>query len=239
MGACDSTSKVVLRACTFVLFACITGHVYSEAGYNDDRLLLIAKDEERLVSSKHIHIAEQKLFITPGSIAKYLVIPAFRSPEMAVAVYKGTSRESGGLPSKYWVTTTKASRRIMDSASGIPATVPDQGVLPVRRSDAPIADSTATVIHQLWMAMLSDARPRHPLEMGIDSDVIAFYAMNESGHELRAVPFGTGPRCAGMVNLGDQLLKYAAAPARERFQRAKRIEQDALKLLQSLRHKQR
>ena len=67
-----------------------------------------------------------------------------------------------------------------------------------------------------------------------DNDVITFYATNDHGHELRAVPFGTGPRCSRMVSLGDQLIEYAAAPPDERPLRAKHIQQDGAKLLMDL-----
>lgn len=194
---------------------------------NDDRLLLIEKDEEaKEPGLTYRRRYEQKLFVTPGDVARYFFSPAFREPEMAASVYRKAAKR-GGLPGSYWVTATKASQRIW-------STTRDPRTIDVTRNDAPLPESTAKRVKQVWLEMLSQARPRHRLELEGDSDIIIFSASTATGKDLRARLYRLESKTQGMVNLGDQLIEYAAAPAAERPARAKAIEQELQKLQKEL-----
>ena len=101
---------------------------------------------------------QRKLLVTPGNIARFAHIPGFAQPEAAVCVNKRTEQKDG-IPGGYWVTLTEASKSLWDC---IPSgdekftkrSVADPRTVNIRRCDAPLPDSTALIIHTLWLKML-------------------------------------------------------------------------------------
>jgi hypothetical protein len=196
-------------------------------------LVLIDKDEEaKEPGLTYRRTYEQKLFVTPGDLARYFFSPAFSEPEMAVSVYKDPAKK-GGLPGGYWLTATKTSHRIWGAATMAPPR--DVRSIGVIRHDVPMPEAIAKAVNSVWITMLLQLRPRNTLEIEGDSDTIIFSARGPNGRNLRGRPYGSGAKCEAMISLGDQLIEYAAAPLAERRERARRIEQDASKLLQKLR----
>ena len=222
--------RLLSIAATILLFAVLVKPAHGSG--SDDYLLLIEKDEEaREPGLTYRRIYEQKLFVTPGDVARYFFSPAFRQPEMAASVYRDPAK-AGGLRGGYWITATKASHRIFGAAYGTAAY--DPRTIGVTRRDAPLPEPIARRVNHVWLEMLSQARPRTRLQLEVDSDIIIFSASTPTGRNLRACPYGSERKSERMISLGDQLVEYAAAPVAERPARAKAIEQDLSKLEKAL-----
>lgn len=220
--------------CTLLIAAvawlCGVGGV--DASDRDERLLLISpEDEARFFSYAHIRPCEERLFLTSGEIARYLCVPAFREPEFAVSIYKN-SETPPGMPGGYWVTATKAARRLRDVVSGgSKRPTRDPRRIRVIRHDAPLPEAAAKAVHKVWLEALSHARKRTRLEIEGDSDIIVF-STRMNGRELRGELYGLGRMPRGMIHLGEALVAYAAAPPEERIRSAAWIREQALRLLE-------
>ena len=140
---------------------------------------------------------------------------------MVVSVYRSTNR-AGGLPGNYWLTMTRPLRRIVMPSNS--------KRLKVERRDAPIPESTARATHQLWLAMLQQARPRTRLDMQGDSDAMFFYTTDAAGKTLRGERYGTGDDGFALADIGGLLITYGYASLSERAALARTIEAKAITL---------
>jgi hypothetical protein len=176
---------------------------------------------------------QQKLFVTPGEIARYVQLPGSAGKEVAVSVYKRRKRE-GGLPGDYWATATQPAVPLSDcvAAAGVDKQL-DPKTVEVRRWDAPLPKSTALVIQKLWLAMLSATGPEpEPDVIAVDSSTEIFFATDTRGRVLEAqAPVSPKGDALALVKVGNLLIDYCSAPAPQRPKLAEEIEKEALNLL--------
>jgi hypothetical protein len=187
----------------------------------DDRLLRMDPGRAIFSNPPYERLCKENLFVTPGEVARYFFVPVFKDPEMLVSLYRSTHR-AGGLPGNYWLTLTRPLRRIVMPSNS--------KRLKVERHDAPIPESTARATHQVWLAMLQQARPRTRLDMEIDSDAMFFYTTDAAGKTLRGERFGTGDNVLALADIGGLLITYGYASLPERAALARTIEAKATAL---------
>lgn len=181
-------------------------------------------------------LLEQKLFVTPADIARFVQFPGATGAETAMAVYQASGKSSG-----YRVTITQPSSSLWE-------TVPQPGEqrnakqrpITVERCDAPLPDSAARPIHEVWLTMLRQAKSEPKSEsISVDNTIEIFTAVAPDGKTLR----GQSPRelvkagnVSALVDLVNSLIHYCDVPESERADMAKQIERDASTLLKRLQY---
>ena len=172
---------------------------------------------------------EAKLCVTPDEMARYVFLTNRRDDgDRSAAVYHA-SRKKWSLPGDYWVTATVA-----EDVTHLRLNVR------VRRYDAPLPESAARVLQELWVTTLEqtptdeDAIPEAPT--GI------FSSMTNNGVRLRAVTVSLQEQdsiCIALMNVGESLVNYAKLPRSKRPQAAVEIEKECSRLLGRVAHNAR
>lgn len=222
-----------------IIAATVGLHLYStEARSEDPRDHLTRIDPTSIIgdSSEERSLYEHKLFVTKGDVAGYVFLSNGKDGDRSVAIYRASGKK-GSLPGNYWVTATEASGRITLPVPGSKKPPVDPRTITVRRSDAPLPASTARVVHELWLAMLERSRPEG--EFVLDSPTGIFSATSASGVPLRAA---TGRLQEDFVSLaamqfGQSLINYSQSSASERVDYARKLENEANKLLKRVAQK--
>ena len=203
------------------LAALLFGLNIAYAGQQTDGLLQIEPGRAIFLNRPYEQVCEQALFVTPGDIARYFFIPAFKDPEIVASVYT-SPRKDGSMSADYWVTVTRPLHRIAQFSDTRP--FPNAKTIKVERHDAPISASAAQAIHRVWLTMLTKARSRTRLDMELDSDSMLFYATADTGKTLRAERYGRDENVFALIKIGELLIDYAHASVRERAPLAHTIE---------------
>jgi hypothetical protein len=174
-----------------------------------------------IIDAKSRSRYEAKLCVTPDDVARYVFLTnRWDYGDRSAAVYRARSKK-GSLPGDYWITATVAE----DSTRG------HRRNIRVRRHDAPLPDSLAKVLHELWVTTIEQSP--------VDEDAIpcaptaVFSATTEKGVRLRAVTvyLDQNSFCHPLLTLGGSLLDYAELPRSKRPQAAAKIERECLRLL--------
>jgi len=174
---------------------------------------------------------KQKLFITPGEVARFVSLPSAIQPELAVSVYRAGA---AGDAVVYMVTVTQPSSRLWDC---IPTgdekftgrSIVDPRTIRTIRWDASLRESTANAIHTLWLAMLRQTKP-DPCKNCADTDTSTeiFATTDSRGKLLEArAPIAPKDRTSTLVNLAFSVADYTRASASQRPALAERIERTA------------
>lgn len=192
-----------------------------------ERLLRLDPGRAIFLNPPYERLCTENLFVTPGVVGRYLFVPNFKDPEILVSLYRSSDR-AAGLPGNYWLTLTRPVRRIAQSYDN--AGNWSAKAIKIERRDAPIPEATAQAIHQLWLAMLQQARKRTRLDMEIDSDAMFFYTTDAAGKTLRGERFGTGANVLALADIGGLLITYGYASLPERAALAHTIEEKAVTL---------
>lgn len=193
--------------------------------------------------AQYRRLLQQKLFVTPGDVARYVYLPPETgSKEAVVSLYRRNGkqgRESGG----YWLTTTQPSARLW---SCIPTgdekftgTKPvDTRTISVQRCDAPLPASAAIAVRRVWLAMLAQRKPVPTAPSSIGSSTEIFSAVDLSGRLLQGqIPSGAKKNTSALFDLANSLAEYCDLPVSRRPEMARRIEKAATKLLTQVQSK--
>jgi hypothetical protein len=165
---------------------------------------------------------EAKLCVTPDEVARYVFLTnRWDDGDRSAAVYRARHKK-GSLPGDYWITATVAEH----------STRGDRRNVGVLRYDAPLPESVAKVLHELWVTTIE--------QVPVDEDAIpcaptaVFSATTKKGVGLRAVTVDLDENsfCHPLLTLGGSLLDYAELPLPKRPQAAAEIEKQARRLLQ-------
>lgn len=198
-----------------------------------DHLVPVPPGFETGSSAAYRKLYEQKLFITPGDVARCVHLPSHAELEGAVSVYQ---RGAG----KYWVTLTEPSRRIYDC---IPSgdekftgrQIADPRSIRTKRWDAALPQSTGLMIGKVWLAMLKRAAPEPCREcIQGDSTREIFSAIDSDRILLRAslpIEATKHRRAFDLLKLAYALADYARSPNYRHQDLAADIEKRAMKLL--------
>ena len=181
---------------------------------------------------------QQKLFVTPGNLARFAHVPGFAQPEAAASVNQRADKY-GGTDGSYWVTVTEASSSlwscIRTGDEKFTKTKPvDPRTIHIRRCDAPLPQSTALVIRRLWLTMLNQTTPLSHSEryFAVDATSEIFSAVNPEGKLLEAqAPTFESRNTDELVRIGFLLLDYCHIHEPERPEIARKIEIKARTLL--------
>lgn len=166
---------------------------------------------------------EAKLCVTPDEVARYVFLTnRWDYGDRSAAVYRAR-RKKGSLPGDYWITATVAE----DSTRG-----PRHRNVGVRRYDAPLPESVANVLHELWVTVIEktptveDAIPCAPTAV--------FSATTNKGVRLRAVTVYLDEKslCNPLLTLGGWLVDYGKLPTSQRGEAARKIEKESRRLLE-------
>lgn len=181
---------------------------------------------------------EQKLLVTPGDTARFIGLPGTFGEETAVSVYQAS--KDGGMPGGYWVTATQATTSLWNHLQG-PGGKPtmDARAIPIQRCDAPLPESTACTVRDVWRALLLQTRPEPDSgTIGLDGSTEIVSATTSTGATLRArVPDEPGSNTLALVNIANSLMRYCDIPAAERPELARQIEKAATELLMRIQPK--
>lgn len=194
---------------------------------------LVPVNEEREAGepfASYRKVIEQKLFVTPGDMARVVHLPGTIGVETVVSVYQKEPRKRDA----YWVTVTQPSDSLWNpEGENKESTSASAKVL---RLDAPLPKSTALAIQKVWRAMLLGVRePPESKGLLVDSSIEIFSAAGENGRLLRGQVEGL-PRgnVAALSHLADLLMAYPETPESQRADAAQRIEKKATVLLKQL-----
>ena len=128
----------------------------------------------------------EKLFVTPGEVARFVHLPAFTDLEIAMSVYKRKGM-TGSLAGDYWVTVTEPSAPLSKCIPSVNVEHPvDPKTIQIRRTDAPLPESTALTVKKLWAAMLRQKAPENSGAIAVDSSTELFSGAGASGRVIEA-----------------------------------------------------
>lgn len=223
-----------------LLPTCIVGFVFS-TGLDAAEVSPAASTNDHLVpiieylgsAPLYRKLWKEKLFVTPGDVARYVQLPGAAGREVAVSIYR-QSKGQDDLRSDYWATATQSSVPLWDCLPVAGAEKPiDPKTVQIRRWDAPLPESTALAIHTLWLAILSGTRPEsEPDTIAVDSTTEIFCATDASGRVLEAqTPVSPKENTLALVKIGNLLVDYCSASAPERTRIAGEIDKEARNLL--------
>jgi hypothetical protein len=165
---------------------------------------------------------EDKLCVTPDEMARYVFLTT--SPyagDSSIAVYRARGRKNS-FSGNYWVTATE----IEDVTSPR---------VRVRRYDAPLPESVANVLNELWVTAIKQSRTDAAAVPCAPTGI--FSAATRNGVRLRAVTVSLDQDslCIALMNVGGSLVDYAKLPQSKRPQAAAQIEKESHRLLQRIR----
>ena len=150
-----------LRALRKLLFLCV-GVVYAnlhsvEAAPKSENDHLVPIPKYSGAPGIYRKLCYDKLFVTPSETARFMQLPGSLEVETAVSLYRD-SRKIDGLPGGYWLTLTQPSTPLFGSVPYVDVKKPvDLKTIQIRRCDAPLRESAALAVHDLWMKMLKQA----------------------------------------------------------------------------------
>ena len=176
----------------------------------------------------------QKLLVTPGNVARYVHLPADSGVEDTVSMYVDEARRSV-MPGGYWLTGTQPVTRLADFVGHNPKSVIAQQVR-VRRWDAPVRESTAQTVHEVWLVMLSHVKPDDCADcIWTDTTTEIFSASNASGvQSIGQLSKHPDRNTIAFVDLAGLLIDYTRVPASKRDEVANKIDKEASSLLRRL-----
>jgi len=193
-------------------------------------------DARRFASYRQILLSQ--LGTTPFDAGRVVVCPAFES-EYSISIY---SVSGGGNRRAFRVTYLSPTESIWTLTDGGNDLSEIHGIR-VKRIDADIPESTATVLKEVWTKMLSQARGEAPPsgkweQIPIDSTSVEWYLQRPERH----VSSGQlnnyvtrGPNTQSFLTLtAETLLRYCKSDPKERASIAHRIESDGQRLLGAL-----
>lgn len=186
--------------------------------------------ETREPEASYRKAVEQKLFLTPGEIARVVRLPGTVGVETVVAVY----RQQPPKQAEYAVTVTQPSKSLWDPENKSEETALES--TSILRLDAGLPKTTALAIQKVWEAMLLDVRePSESDEILLESSTQIFSAAGPDGKLLRGQLEGLGAgKTAALSNLVDLLVEYCDTPETRRLEVAHRIEKAASALLERI-----
>lgn len=179
---------------------------------------------------------QEKLFITPANVARYVYLPADASVEVAVAVWNETGPSNGN----YFVTTTQPSKQLWQcidtGAQEMVGRKPlNKDSISVIRHEARLPNSTARAIKRVWVAMLLQVRPIPSEPKALDSSTEIFSAPGPHGETLEGqIPTGATHKTIALFNIANMLADYCDSSDDERPTKAAKIEKACLELLNML-----
>ena len=182
---------------------------------------LAREGREMIIDKKTTRQYERALFVTLGEVARYVLISNRDDYGDRSAAIDQTPHRKGASPGGYWVTATEADFRLKQ----------DHQKIPVTRRDAPIPESTATLLHALWLTVLERTRIQRGAVPCAPTSV--FSATTPRGKRLKAVTIGLRDDsiCRSMEEIGLSLVGYPKLPADLREAAALKIERNARGLL--------
>jgi hypothetical protein len=198
------------------------------ASREDSYLTPIDEDREtREPEASYKKAVEQKLFLTPGEIARVVRLPGTVGRETVVAVY----RRQPPKQAEYAVTVTQPSRSLWDPENKSEETALQSTT--ILRLDAGLPETTALAIQKVWQTMLLDVRePPASDELLLESSTQIFSAAGPDGKLMRGQLEGLGAgETAALSNLVDLLIEYCDAPESGRDDIAHKIDKAAGNLL--------
>jgi len=220
-----------------ILVAIVCGYArdnLSAAALANDHLVPVDRAfEQNELGAAYRRLYEQKLLRTPGDVARFIFLPVLKGEERAASVYRSLDRKNA-LPGDYWVTATRSSMSLWDCVKPGATVASNARTIGVRRRDAPLPESTARALHEVWLAMLTAARPMPTNEIPGESDTMIFSATNADGTLLRAQAYGFRAKNRALIELGDGLVQYCDVPASDRAEVARKIEKAAVALLKRI-----
>src|SRR5437762_7951712 len=96
-------------------------------------------------------LIEEKLFVTPGDIARFVQFPGAYGTETALSIYRASGNDHS-----YWVTITQPSSSLWERAPHPEKREhKDRSPIRVERCDASLPDSTAVAVRRVWLKMLT------------------------------------------------------------------------------------
>jgi hypothetical protein len=165
---------------------------------------------------------KRKLFLTPDGIARYVFLTNRRDDgDRSAAIYRAQPRK-GAFDGNYWLTATLAA----DQVRG------DHRNVRVRRFDAPLPASLASVLHELWLAVCQQSRRDEEALPSAPTGI--FSVVTAGGPRLTVVTTSLVDEhslCLSMLELGESLMNYAKMPSSKRIEAARKIEKEAYALL--------
>lgn len=207
--------------------------VVRAAPSTDNHLVPVDPYLEKGSGETYRKLYEQKLFVTPGDVVRYVHLPGpIAEPEAVVSVYRRAGKGSGNA-ADYLVTATQPSRRLVD-AVGIGGAKPrvDVDKITIRRWDAPLPDRTATLVHELWLTMLRQTKPESCPDCIAEGTVEIFSAVDLNGRILRAsLPMLSGENVLALAKIGNLLIDFCDSPASRRATVDRSIRKEASALL--------
>ena len=102
----------------------LLGHSACSAQQTDNVLLRMEAGRGFFSNPPYEKLCWEKLFVTPGDVARYFFVPIWKHPETLVSIHRSRQR-AGSLPGNYWVTVTRPTRR-MDRLFDDPNAHPSQ-----------------------------------------------------------------------------------------------------------------
>jgi hypothetical protein len=156
---------------------------------------------------------EEKLYVTPGDVARFIQLAGGTNPETVVSIYRVP-----GVRNRYRITCTQ-------SASSLWETVPRPGMQKIKsrerigvvRCDADIPAHLASSIHRIWLTMLLGTRPEavSPGVVYLHGTTELFTAVDADNRELRGQrphEYPAHGRVAALIKLGFLLEAYCDPP---------------------------
>lgn len=197
-------------------------------GSQPDVLVSILPEEGMDVNYRTLY--EHKLFVSKDDVARYLFLPGSFGTEKSAAISCSASRNQGAQK-QCVVTSTIASGRLWNAVQDAYPKKAEVSMITVRKRTAPLPESTAAAIRQLWRAAIDSAiEPPPPVDRLDDSSQI-FSTIDSSGKMTRAETYGFGGRNRMLIDLGERLIAYCSLPVSRREQEALRIEARAKSLV--------
>jgi hypothetical protein len=188
---------------------------------------------------KYRAIAAEKMCPTPFDCGRMIVTPAFIKPEQSVSVY--SRRTDDGKRSRYYVAYLEAKENIWDASDGGRLRGRAKNIK-VRRVDAEIAETTAQLVKQVWIGMLSG--PQSPRKWPLSPEFLyqdathAEFSIRLANKKLYGetplILSDLGKKTRKLVELADTLADYCKLEASNRPRIAVKIERQATHLLAQL-----
>jgi hypothetical protein len=160
-------------------------------------------------------------------------MPSTDEGESAIAIYSRGTRNGGDETA---VTCTRAEKNLWYSMFQAQQTKANVPTVPVARTDAPIAKSTAVAVSKAIGQMIACSRPpNHTVEV-LDGTDIEFSVESENREVSSALlgPYAHGQHTRALHQLTKLLIDYCDAGSAERPQLVREIEDQAIRLLEML-----
>jgi hypothetical protein len=208
----------------------LAGLATCSAATAEDHLVPRNPKAEEELGATYRKLYEEKLFVTPGEISRYVHLPGpIAEPETVLAVYRKPGRDKT-LPAEYWVTVTQPSRRIWDLVEASQTERSNQQNLSVKRWDAQLPEAIALAIRDVWLRMLNHSGPDSCPECFSDNTTEIFSAVDSNGKQLRAeLPKKPGKQTLAFLRLADLLVDYTNGPS-ERLRITRKIKSEIAQL---------